>query len=295
MTSSMDPIDAERVAPLCRAGSAKILRMDPRARSMKIAITREVSPAIDRCELTHLARTPIDVGLAREQHHRYEESLSDLGYVILRLPAERDLPDSVFVEDIAVVLDEMAILTRPGAPSRRAEIESVAAALAPHRPLARIEPPATLDGGDVMRIGKSVYIGLSSRTGEPGVEQMRQLIEPFGYSVHQVPVTGCLHLKSAVSQLGPETVLINAAWLAPGSFDGMDRVEVDPFEPFAANALLAGEAVVYPSAFPATRHRLEAHGLRVVSLDMSELEKAEGGVTCCSLLLTTSAPGSARC
>jgi len=266
--------------------------MEARAQIMKIAITREVSPAIDRCELTHLARTPIDVGLARDQHHRYEESLSDLGYAILRLPAERDLPDSVFVEDIAVVLDEMAILTLPGAPSRRTELESVAAALAPHRPLARIEPPATLDGGDVLRIGKSVYIGLSGRTGEQGVEQVRRLIEPIGYAVHQVTVTGCLHLKSAVSQVGPETVLINAAWLAPGSFGGMDRVEVDRTEPFAANALLAGEAVVYPSAFPATRRRLETRGLRVVSVDMSEMAKAEGGVTCCSLILTTPAPGA---
>jgi len=266
--------------------------MEAHAQVMKIAITREVSPAIDRCELTHLARIPIDVGLAREQHHRYEEALSDLGYVILRLPAERDLPDSVFVEDIAVVLDEMAILTRPGALSRRAEIESVAAALAPHRLLARIEPPATLDGGDVLRIGKSVYIGLSRRTGEQGVEQVRRLIEPFGYAVHQVPVTGCLHLKSAVSQVGSEAVLINAAWLAPGSFDGMNRVEVDRSEPFAANALLAGEAVVHPSTFPATRRRLEARGLRVVSLDMSEMAKAEGGVTCCSLLLTTPAPSA---
>ena len=252
---------------------------------MRIAITREVSPAIGRCELTHLPRQPIDAALAREQHHQYEACLSELGYAVLRLPAERDLPDSVFVEDTAVVLDELAVLTRPGAASRRGETASVGAALAPYRTLASIEPPAVLDGGDVLRVGGAVYVGLSSRTDEGGAAQLARMIEPLGYIVRRVTVSGCLHLKSAATAIAPETVLVNPAWVSPSDFAGLSVVEIDPSEPHAANALLAGDAVVYPAFFPRTRRRLEARGLRIVEVNLSELAKAEGAVTCCSLLV----------
>src|SRR5512133_1810858 len=133
---------------------------------MLVAVTRKVSPAIGRCELTHLDRTPIDAGVAMQQHERYEEALTALGYEVRGLEAEPDLPDSVFVEDAAIVLDEVAVITRPGAESRRPETTSIAAALREHRPLAEITEPATLDGGDVLRIGRNLYIGISGRTND---------------------------------------------------------------------------------------------------------------------------------
>ena len=251
---------------------------------MRIAITREVSPAITTCELTHLEREPIDIELACEQHRRYEESLAALGCEIRRLPAEPELPDSVFVEDIAIVLDELAIVTRPGSESRRAERPSVAEGLAPYRRAERIEAPGTLDGGDVLRTGHTIFVGRSTRTNDAGIEQLRAFSEPLGYTVEPVDVTGCLHLKSAVTAVDDDTVLINRAWIDPTPFARFDCIDVDPSEPHAANALWVGGAAVYPSAHPGTRKRLEDRGIVVKAVDVSELAKAEGGVTCCSLI-----------
>jgi len=251
---------------------------------VRIAITREVGSAITACELTHLDREPINVDLAREQHRRYEESLAALGCEVQRLPAEPDLPDAVFVEDIAIVLDELAIVTRPGSESRRAERPSVAEGLAPYRRSERIEAPGTLDGGDVLRTGRTIFVGRSTRTNDAGIEQLRAFSEPLGYTVEPVDVTGCLHLKSAVTAVDNDTVLINRAWIDPTPFARFDCIDVDPSEPHAANALWVGGAAVYPSAHPGTRKRLEDRGIVVKAVDVSELAKAEGGVTCCSLI-----------
>jgi dimethylargininase len=254
---------------------------------MLIPITRKVSPRMNECELTHLARAPIDVSRAAEQHLAYEQLLEALGCEVLSLPAEPELPDSVFVEDAAVVFDELAILARPGAESRRAEVGTVAAALAPYRELASIEAPGTLDGGDVLTVGKRVFVGLSRRTNQSGIEQMRALLAPHGYAVEGVPVERCLHLKSAVSQVAERALLINPAWIEPDAFRDFQLIEVDAEEPSAANALLVQNAAIYPAAYLRTRQRLEARGIRVVPVEVSELAKAEGGVTCCSLLLRT--------
>jgi dimethylargininase len=251
---------------------------------MQIAITREVSPSIGQCELTHLAREAIDVDLARSQHRQYEAYLAALGCEIQRLPPEPELPDAVFVEDVAVVLDELAIIARPGAASRRPEARSVAEALAPYRRLAYIQAPGSLDGGDVLRIGRTLWVGLSGRSNRAGIEQMRALLVPLGYTVKDVAVDGCLHLKSAVTQVARDTLLINPAWVDASAFGPMNLIEVDRAEPFAANALLVGESVVYPTAYPATRRRLEEGGIPARVVDISELGKAEGGVTCCSLI-----------
>jgi dimethylargininase len=251
---------------------------------VRIAITREVSPAIAACELTHLEREPIDLALAREQHRRYEEALAALGCEVRRLATDPALPDSVFVEDVAVVLDEMAIVTRPGAESRRPERPSVAAALAPYRPVVRIEAPGTMDGGDLLRSGRTLFVGRSGRTNDAGIEQLRAVAEPIGYTVTAVNVRGCLHLKSAVTEVGDDAVLIHREWVDADAFAGLDRIDVDPAEPHAANALRVGRTVVHPSAFPMTRKRLEDRGIVVETLDLSELAKAEGGVTCCSLI-----------
>jgi len=254
---------------------------------MQIAITRAVSPSIGNCELTHLERQPIDVPLAERQHHAYEQALRTLGCEVIALPAEPDLPDAVFVEDCAIVLDEAAVITRPGATSRRPEIMSIAAALKPYRELITIQPPATIDGGDVLRIGKQIFVGLSSRSDREAVLQMQAALGPRGYTIRGVQVTGCLHLKSAVTLAGPETLLVNPEWVDASLFPGMRVIEIDPAESFGANTLWIGDSAIYPASYPRTRARLEAAGVRVVGVDVSELIKAEGAVTCCSLVFTS--------
>ena len=249
-----------------------------------IAITREVSRSLVHCELTHLARTPIDVDRARAQHDQYREALRSLGVEVLSLPEEPNLPDSVFVEDAAIVLDEVAVLTRPGADSRRPEVESIAQALEPYRRLLRIESPGMLDGGDVLVVDRKIFVGQTLRTNASALEQMTKLLQPFGYEVISVPVTECLHLKSGVTRVAENTLLINPAWVDKKYFNGFDFVEVDPSEPFAANALLVGGTLIYPSAFAGTRARLETVTPRIVTVEADELAKAEGGVTCCSLV-----------
>lgn len=257
---------------------------------MLIAITRKVSPNISQCELSHLERHPIDYENAARQHQEYEQSLVSLGCEVVSLPAEPGLPDSVFVEDAAVVFDELAIITRPGADSRKPEIDSVARALEPYRTLFFIHEPGTMDGGDVLKVGKRIFVGITPRTNLAGIDQMAKILAPYGYSVKSVPVHGCLHLKSAVTQVAENTLLINPAWVERNEFPGMDFIEVHPEEPFAANALLIEGQLIYPSAFVKTRQRLEAHGIRPQTVDASELAKAEGGVTCCSLILKENEP-----
>jgi dimethylargininase len=193
-------------------------------------------------------------------------------------------PDAVFVEDTAVVLDEVAIITRPGAESRRAEVDSSAAALARHRKLAYVEAPGTLDGGDVLVAGRRVYVGLSARSSKDGIQQLRDHLKPYGYRVEGVELHGCLHLKTAVTQVAEGTLLINPAWAHTSNFKDTDFIEVDLSEPPAANAVRVGDALIYPTSFPRTRERLEQRALKLHAVDMSETEKAEGGVTCCSLI-----------
>jgi len=252
---------------------------------MKIALTRRVSPSIIDCELTHLERQPIDYPTAVRQHAAYEACLEDLGCQVQQLPSDPGMPDSVFIEDTALVLDEVAVITRPGAESRRGETAAVAEALSAYRPLRFIEPPGTLDGGDILRLGKNLYVGASGRSNTEGIRQLSSLLGPLGYTVQGVPLSGCLHLKSAVTQVGGDILLVNPRWVDPAVFGAWRRVEVDPQEPYAANALLLSEAVVYPAAYARTAARLEQLGLSLYQVDASELAKAEGGVTCCSLIL----------
>ena len=251
---------------------------------MLIAITRRVSPTINQCELTHIPREPINYKHACTQHKQYEDALRSLGIDVISLDAELDLPDSVFVEDVALVLDECAIMLNPGAPSRRPEVASVERALAPHRDIYRIQPPATVEGGDILRIGKRIYVGLSSRSTEEAIAQMKAILEPRSYQVCGVCVTGCLHLKSAVTQINDNTLLINPEWVSKDDFPGMDFIEVDPSEPYSANAVLVDGSIIYPSSFPKTRAKLDKLGINLLTVDANELAKAEGAVTCCSLI-----------
>jgi dimethylargininase len=238
---------------------------------MPIAITRPVPQSLARCELTHLARTPIDVARAAGQHALYETALAAMGCTLRHLPAADELPDSVFVEDIALVLDEMAIVMRPGAASRRDERPSVAAVLSEYRTLHAIAAPGTMDGGDVLRVGKTLYVGLSRRTNEDGVHQLARIVEPFGYGVTTVETRACLHLKSAATAIDDDRVLCNPEWIDASVFRGVETIAVDASEAHAANVLRVGN--------------LRSRGYRVHAVDVSELAKAEAGVTCCSVIV----------
>ena len=251
---------------------------------MKFAITRDVSPRIGSCELTHLEREPIDFGRARQQHDAYCEALSELGWTIIRLPASPDLPDSVFVEDTAVVTDDVAILANPGAVSRRPEIAPIAGVLEKFRKAAVVRLPATLDGGDVLFLGRDVWVGVAGRTNEQAVEALRAILQPYGFAVRAAQPRGCLHLKSAITRAGPDCLIVNPNWIDPRIFSGWKIVEIDPQEPLAANVLWLGEVTLVAEAYPRTRGRLEARGLNCSTINMSELAKAEGGLTCCSIL-----------
>jgi dimethylargininase len=253
---------------------------------MIIAITREVSPRFDECEITHIERTPIDLNVARAQHHAYTNALRQLGCEVIELPAQADLPDSVFVEDTAFILPEAAVITRPGAESRKPETESIVRALSPHIKLVHVREPATVDGGDVLVLGKSIYVGLSTRSNQEAIRQLNDLLCEDGYTVRGVELHDCLHLKSAVTRVDGKTLLINRNWVDTSHFAGFDLIEVDPSEPYAANCLPVGEAILFPTAFPKTRAKLAERGHKVVAIDVSELAKAEGAVTCCSLIIS---------
>ena len=261
------------------------------------AIVREVSSSINDCELSFHARQPIDVARAIAQHKAYQDCLAELGVRIVSLPAEPGLPDAVFVEDPAVVVDEVAIISNLGAPSRRPETSSLANVLLRYRPLKFLTEPATLDGGDVLRIGRSVFVGLSRRTNRDGIDQLGDLLGAYDYQVQPVEVRGCLHLKSACSYIGNDTVLVNRSWIDAEPLSGFELLDVPEEESAAANALLLNDVVIIPASFPKTRALLEKRGFRVRTIDVSELQKAEAGVTCTSLIFndeTQSAVGTAE-
>jgi len=251
---------------------------------MLTAITRGVSPAIVNCELSFIPRQPIDLQIAREQHRAYEQLLEKLGARIVSLPAEPDLPDSMFVEDPAIVLDELAVIFPLGTESRRPEAVSLSQAISKFRKLEHVTLPGTLEGGDILRIGRKFFVGLTKRSNAEGIRQLAAILTPYQYDVIAVPVTGCLHLKSAVTFLGRNTLLANRAWFDPAPFSAYDWIDVDPAEPHAANALALANTVIFPASFSRTRARIEAAGFHVTPLDISELQKAESGLTCSSLI-----------
>ena len=261
---------------------------------MIIALTRDISPALARCELTHIARSVIDSDWARAQHAAYESALRVLGCHVERLAAGDEMPDSVFIEDTAVVLDEAAIITRPGARSRRGEVQAAQLALQPYRPLICIEPPGTVDGGDVLVVGRSLFVGVTGRTNAEGAGQLRQAAGRFGYDVRAVEVRGCLHLKSAVTALDHQTLLVQPEWVPADDFAAFDLIHVHLSEPAAANVLRVGARLLSADAFPHTCERLSRRGYDVSAVDVSELAKAEGAVTCCSLIFSEDAAAGSR-
>jgi len=248
-----------------------------------IALTRLPSPKMDECQLTFRQRTPLDSKRLSEQHAAYEAGLALAGCEIVRIPATPRLPDSVFVEDTAIVLVDVGVIMRPGAISRRPEIDTVEDEVARYRDIVHIESPGTLDGGDVLVVGKSIYVGGSTRSNRAGCDQMVSIGRRFGYSVVPVDLRGCLHLKSAATQVGIDTLLVN-----PGFCDtaGMkhELLYVSEAEPEAANALLVNGRVIYPASFPETADKMGRRGIELELVDVSEFQKAEAGVTCCSIV-----------
>lgn len=254
------------------------------------AITRPVPASLANCQLTHLARSVIDVRRAAAQHAAYETVLRSLGVEVVQLSPTPELPDSVFIEDTAVVLPEVAIVTRPGADSRRAEVSAVEQALTGHRRVVRIEPPGTLDGGDVLVVAerRRLFVGRSTRTNDAGIEQLRTVVDEVGYEVVVVQMQDCLHLKSAATQISragePPVLLVNPHWLPAGAFGNIACLPIHPDEPYAANTLRIGDALLHASQFTLTRHILHLHGYTATPVDNDELAKAEGALTCCSII-----------
>ncbi len=250
------------------------------------AITRAVSPAIVRCELTFVEREPIDHAIAVRQHEQYVSMLRSCGLEVLVIPSDNRFPDCCFVEDAAVVFDEVAVITRMGIASRRGEEVAIEQALSSRRPIVKMEAPATLDGGDVLCLGRKVYVGLSKRTNDEGFDLLREVLTPHDYEVKPVQVTRCLHLKSACTAVDPETILINTRWLEPEAITGVRAIPVPDDEPLAAEVLRVNGTLFMHDGFPRTRELVESLGVAVRSVDLSEFMKAEAGPTCLSLLLS---------
>ena len=254
------------------------------------AFTRAVSPRLAECQLTHLDRTPIDAEKAARQHAAYETALREAGFAIVRLPELAGDPDAVFVEDTALILGEHAVITRPGAASRIGEIGSTADGLKDHFELRWISD-GHLDGGDVMRIGHTLYVGLSTRTDAAGIGSLRSLAKPIGFSVVEARLRDCLHLKTGATFAGPDgagtpLLLHDPRSVDPKQFAGTEPLAVDENERAAANCLRAGDHLILPAGNPRTAGKLRQRGFTVVEVDVSELQKAESGVTCMSLIAT---------
>ena len=248
------------------------------------AIVREVPDSFTQCVTSFIGDEPIDVSLARKQHKAYCETLEHLGLKLISLTADNSLPDCCFVEDTAIVLEELAIITRPGVSSRVAETLEMKRALEPIKRLYSIKSPGTIEGGDVLRIGKKLYIGISSRTNEEGIKQVTEILNPIGYSIILVAVKDTLHLKSVVSYLGKNTIILAAEHLDPIIFSEYDKVIVPVEEAYSANCLEINGKVLMPKGYPKTKTLIEQKGIDVIELDMSEFEKADGALTCKSIL-----------
>jgi dimethylargininase len=251
---------------------------------MLTALTRAVSSRINECELTFIDRQTIDYERAVRQHHNYQQLLRTLGLDVIELPADDSCPDCCFLEDTALVLDELAIATRPGSSARRAEVAGVLPTIASHREIVTVEAPATLEAGDVLRIGRDLFIGLTSRTNQQGIDFVRKHAAPRGYKVHAVPVPGALHLKSVCTAVNDRAILAYPSRVDLESFSGFDLIEVPPEEWMAANVLLVNGTVAMHSGFHQTLALLQERKIPVRTVDISEFLKAEAGLTCMSII-----------
>ena len=227
---------------------------------------------------------PIDVDLSRHQHAEYARALAVAGVTLVELPADEAFPDGCFVEDCALVADRTALITRPGAPSRRGEVEAIRAALQPFLRIERTSEPATLDGGDCMRVGKRIFVGRSKRTNDAGIERVREVFGPLGFDVRAVPLHDVLHLKCACSPISDDAILLADESIPREVFGDVRIVPVSRAEECAANAVTIGRTVIVASGHPDTERRLVQEGFTVIPVDTSEIRRADGALTCMSVL-----------
>jgi dimethylargininase len=251
-----------------------------------LALTHVPSPNMDHGQRTHVTRVSIDYDLAVQQHGDYCQMLCDCGVEVLTLDVNRPLPDSTFIEDTAIVLDEVAVLASMGAERRRGELAGIESELRKHRELLHIEGLAIIEGGDVLRVGRFLLVGVSSRTDSAGVRAFEKIVRAYGYRVLSVPVRQCLHLKTACTALPDGSLLLNPCWLDVQSLPGFEKVPVSESEPWAANTLTVGSTVCIAAEHVQTADLIRQRGFPVRTVHLSEFMKAEGGVTCLSLLIS---------
>jgi dimethylargininase len=252
---------------------------------MKIALLNKPTLALTNCELTFLDRTPIHLETALQQHADYASALQSFGLHVEVLEINPTAPDAVFVEDTAIILDEVAIMTSMGNSNRRAEVIAMSEILARYRAnLRTIAVPASIEGGDVLVVDKTIYVGESSRTNAAGIAALAGITEPFGYQVVAVKVHGCLHLKTGITAIDDGFYIVNSSWVDTRVFAKSRLIEVAEGEPWAANVLKIDDGLIVNSAYPATAYKIESAGYQVHRLNISEFGKAEAGLTCMSLI-----------
>ena len=261
---------------------------------MLSALTRGVSPSIGNCKLTFMEREPVNVAVASRQHDAYTQCLKQMGVQVMPLELLCEAPDAVFIQDTAVVVDEVAVVATMGAACRSNEVESVVEVLSSHRPISRLSSPATLEGGDVVRVGRTLYVGVSGRTNHEGITQLSDILAPYDYQVRPVGVSGCLHLSTGCSYLGQGLMLLNPVWVDAAAFGEFEILEVPETESWAANTITVGDTVLMASAFEHTCALVEKQGFKVVATDISELQKAEGALTCMSLMFNSRHAGGVQ-
>lgn len=248
------------------------------------ALTHKTSPKLAQCEVTFVERVPIELRLAVRQHDDYCAALRELGVAVTELSENEAYPDSCFVEDTAIVFDEFAIICSMGVSSRRGETKLIERELSQYRDIARISLPATIEGGDVLRAGKQVFVGQSSRTNPAGAAELAGILAPYGYCVIPVPTKGSLHLKSACTAIDEETLFVNPDWVELEAFKGFKLICTPAEEPWAANLLRVGTTICLQAGFPRAAELIERVAGSVRLIDISELRKAEAGLTCSSIV-----------
>lgn len=256
------------------------------ARKREIALTHLPSPNMDAAIRTFAEHERIDLDVVRAQHAVYRETLAKAGAEVVVLDVNLEHPDCVFIEDTAIVLDEIAILTPMGAPSRAKEPAGIEAALRRYRDVVRIESPATIEGGDVVVAGKQILVGQTDRTNARGIEELARVTKAHGYDVRAVPVHGCLHLKTACTALPDGALVANTAWLDVEALRTFEIVPVAEGEPHAANVVVVGARGITGTGHPRTAEAIRKHCLGLDVIDLTELAKADGCGTCLSLLFT---------
>jgi len=218
-----------------------------------------------------------------QQHQAYRQALTSLGLDVIVLPAEPAYPDAYFVEDPAIITPTMAVITRPGAPSRQGEEVTLEPVLKQYRPVVHIDPPGTVDGGDILMVGDHFFIGLSERTNIAGAAQLAAFLSDSGYTFNTITVATGLHLKSGVNYVGKHTLLVTKSLSDQPAFAEYDKIILDEGEEYAANTLWVNDTLLIPNGFPKTKAKLSILGMNLIELDVSEVRKMDGGLTCMSL------------